>query len=107
MVADSDAIEFNALSLLRRGLTAFFVLFLFEIAFERVNEREICRAASDVADENAVARLDERGPVFFMSFEPRVERRLRFFDERDARELRELCRLEGERTGRFVRTREW
>lgn len=59
MVADRDAVELHFLP--------FEALFL-RFAIERVNDREVRRSASDVADEDAIARFNDFGPRLFMAF---------------------------------------
>ena len=86
MVADRDAVELHFLPLEP--------LFL-RIAVEGVNDRKVRRAAANVANEDAISRLDDLGPRLFMALKPRVERRLRFFDQRDAGEFGEFRRVEG------------
>src|SRR5262245_27654792 len=50
------------------------------------NQREIRRAAADIADQNLLSRRDELSPVVLVLLKPVIKGRLRLFDENDARQ---------------------
>ena len=70
VIADGHAVELH--------LAAF--------AAADADQREVGRAAADVADEDFLARLDKLVPAVAMGIDPGIERRLRFFDEHDPRQ---------------------
>src|SRR6185436_9041116 len=68
MVADGHAVE----------------LYLPLFATADANQREIGRAATNVADENLLAWADELVPVVLMFVNPGIKGRLRLFDQHDS-----------------------
>ena len=60
------------------------------------NEREVGCAAAAIADQNLLARLDQRVPIVAVLLDPGVERRLRFFDQHNTRQAGRGGRLNGQ-----------
>ena len=89
VLADSDAME----------------LHFAVIAGPHADEREVGRAAADVADEDFLARLDQPFPIVAMPIDPRIERGLRLFDQHDARQTGEGRGLHRQFAGHFVERR--
>src|SRR5205814_10136609 len=52
------------------------------------DEREVARAATYVHDEDDVAGPERLAPFLACTLHPRIERRLRFFEERQIRKAR-------------------
>ena len=93
MVADGDAVELNAVCI----VTAAGCLGVAPAgAGADANQREVGRAAADIANQNRLARLYPRLPVVAMLVDPGIEGRLRFFDQHDARQFGPRRRLHGQ-----------
>ncbi len=86
MVADGDAVELD----------------LAPFAASDANQREIGRAAADVANQDLLARLDQSVPVVGVGVNPGVEGRLRLFDQHDARQAGQRRRLHRQLAGHFI-----
>src|SRR6266550_5255635 len=66
VVANGNAFQYQVAAVLRNG-----------------DETEIGSAAANVANQNEVANLDALAPGVALTFQPRVKRRLRLFEQRD------------------------
>ena len=86
VIADGHAVELH--------LAAF--------AAADADQREVGRAAADVADEDLLARLDKLVPAVAMGIDPGVERRLRLFDQHHPRQAGQGGRLDRQLPGHFV-----
>ena len=87
VIADGHAVELH--------LAAF--------AAADADQREVGRAAADVADENLLAWLDKLIPTVPMGVDPGIERRLWFFDEHDPRQTGQGGRLDRQFPRHFVK----
>ena len=86
VIADGHAVELH--------LAAF--------AAADADQREVGRAAADVADENLLTRFDKLVPSVSMGIDPGIERGLRFFDQHDSRQAGQGGRLDRQLPCHFI-----
>ena len=78
-----------------------------EVAFDFADfdEREVRGAAAEVGDEDEISDADVLPPAFAERIEPRIEGRLRFFEQREMLEPGGLRSLHGEVAGGSIERR--
>ncbi len=76
----------------------------FAVALGHRDQREIGGAAADIDHQDQIADVDALAPIR-MALDPRVEGRLRLFEQRDVRDNRPAARLRGSTRAPRRRTR--
>ena len=89
MIADGDAVKLH--------LAAF--------TTTNPDQREVGRAAADIADENLLTRFDKLVPLVSMGIDPGIEGRLWFFDQHHSRQAGQGGRLDGQLPCHFIKRR--
>jgi hypothetical protein len=89
VIADRHAVELHLLLLARAD----------------ADQREVGRAAADVAHEDRLPGRDELFPLLLVFVDPGVKRRLRLFDQHDAGQSRAGRRLHRQLAGDLVERR--
>ena len=77
-------------------------LHLAAFAAADADQREIGRAAADIADQNFLARLDQSFPIVLMRVNPGVKGGLRLFDQHHPRQAGQGRRFDGQFAGHLV-----
>jgi len=89
MLADGDAVELNFITSIARRFHA--------------DQSEVGRAATDVADEDQLARPDEVAPPITIAMNPGVECGLRLFDQIHPWQAGAASRRHGQLAGHLVK----